>query len=376
MTLMDDVLEELEQRHTYLASTYAPFYMCSVACHLFNLHNQKKHIYFEGRNLPSLRLHLLFVAPPGWMKTYFLETMIRGPYCILGNTVRKTFEATLTEAGLIGTIGNVNGVVCVEEGAAKEYADGIIGVDEFSAITRMMNTQHSGLLDTQLLSLLDSGYAYKRLAHGKIEYNSQFTLWGGVQPARYDLTSGMGRRFCFLLFLPSRQDAENLLTAWHQSKGIAPDKGQLEKLWRKLRRWKAEIKEIEKLEFDEGLLEEYKALGIYPFEGTLFDRLLLGWTLLKGVEKRVYVSMDDEGARTLVNREIAWRRQISIGGEFRQVLKLIEDAGGEVTRSKLMQDAFMLGWDLQQLVETLRLMERMRLVRMTKEKVVLVGGDR
>jgi len=372
MTLLDDVLDELHQRHTYLADVYAPFYMASVACHLFNLHNQRKHIYWEGRNLPSLRLHLLFVAPPGWMKTYFLETMIRGPYCILGNTIRKTFEATLTEAGLIGTISNVSGTLFVEEGAAKEYADGIIGVDEFSAITRMMQTQHSGHLDTQLLSLLDSGYAYKRLAHGKIEYNSQFTLWGGVQPARYDLTSGMGRRFCFLLFLPSRQDADNLLTAWHQSKGIAPDKGGIEKLWRKLRQWKSQIKEIETLEFDESLLQEYKTLGVYPYEGTLFDRLLLGWTLLKGVNKRVFVSLDDDEARKLVNREIVWRRQISIGGEFRQVIKLIEDEGGETTRSKLMQDAFMLGWDLQQLVETLRLMEKMKLISLTKDKVVLV----
>ena len=55
---------------------------------------------------------------------------------------------------------------------------------------------------------LDSGMIRKRLAAGKIEYQTNFTLWTGVQPARYQLSSGLARRFLFLLFIPNFKDIQ------------------------------------------------------------------------------------------------------------------------------------------------------------------------
>jgi len=370
--VLDAVLEELRARNTYKAEVYAPYYMISWAIHLFNLHNQKSKIYWEGSRLPSLRLHLLFVAPPGFMKTYYLEQMLRGKYCILGNTVPKTFEAVMTEAGLIGTISSMEGSIWVESGVAKDYATGIVGVDEFSAITQMLKTTHSGQLDVQLLSVLDSGWAYKRLAHGKLEYQTQFTLWAGVQPARYDLTSGLGRRLCFLLFLPTPKEADELLVAWAGARGIRPNVEQIEELWRKLKQVKQEIQSVETIEFDPGLLQEYRSLGIFPYEGSLYDRIILGYHLLRNPGKRVYVTLDDKEVKRLVHREVAWRRQISVGSEYKQVMQILVELGGKASRSVLMQNCMMLGWDIEKFVQVLTTMQRLKLVRFDNQEVTLV----
>ncbi len=370
--VLDAVLEELRARNTYKAEVYAPYYLISWAVHIFNLYNQKAKIYWEGSRLPSMRLHLLFVAPPGFMKTYYLEQMLRGKYCILGNTVPKTFEAVLTEAGLIGTISSMDDNVWVESGLAKDYATGIVGVDEFSAITQMLKTTHSGQLDVQLLSVLDSGWAYKRLAHGKLEYQTQFTLWAGVQPARYDLTSGLGRRLCFLLFLPTKKEADELLEAWAGARGIRPNVEQIEELWRKLKQVKQEIQEVETVEFDPKLLQVYKHMGIFPYEGALYDRIVLGYQLLRNPGKRVYVSIDDSMIKSLVNREVAWRRQVSVGSEFKQVLNILQGLGGSAKRSVLLQDCLMLGWDLEKFNQVLNTMQRYKLIQFDNQEVRLI----
>jgi len=199
------------------------------------------------------------------------------------------------------------------------------------------------------------------------------TMWGGVQPARYDLTSGMGRRFMYLLFLPSRDEAENLLEAWFHSKNIVPDSKTIEKLWAKLKVFKHKIEDIKSIEFSPELLEEYKALGIYPYEGTIFDRLILGTQLMLDFGSKVEVSLDDPIIRDLVNKERSWRRQVAIGGEFRQILKMLEDQPGkQLSRSEMTQDCLMLGWDIRKMMEVVLEMQKLRLVSVSKDYVTMV----
>jgi len=159
--IYDAILEELKSREVYKAEVYAPFYICSFGCHEFNLYNQMAEIYFEAREVPSLRMHILFVAPPGMMKSFYMKQFLQGKYAIFrGTGLNFGFESTLTEAGFVGTVMNVAGDILITDGAAKIYADGILGVDEFSAITKALQQQHSTQLDTQLLSALDHGWVY------------------------------------------------------------------------------------------------------------------------------------------------------------------------------------------------------------------------
>ncbi|MCK5481919.1 MAG: hypothetical protein KAJ06_12255, partial [Gammaproteobacteria bacterium] len=144
------MMEELKDREVYKYETYAPFYICSYAMHVFNLMNQKRKIYWESKQLPNMRAHLLFVAPPGWMKSFYLNTMGGDKNAIFRKTgVDLGSESYMTEAGFVGTFSSVNGVNVPMEGAAKMYDNGVLMIDEFSAITKALQTQHSNQLDNQ-----------------------------------------------------------------------------------------------------------------------------------------------------------------------------------------------------------------------------------
>jgi hypothetical protein len=85
MEVFESVMEELHRRHAYKCEVYAPFYICSAMTHAFNMVNQKKEIYWEGSRLPNMRLHILFVAPSGYMKTFYIGNMAGDRYGIFQN---------------------------------------------------------------------------------------------------------------------------------------------------------------------------------------------------------------------------------------------------------------------------------------------------
>ena len=272
--MYEAIMEELKSREVYMHEVYAPFYIASFVMHEFNLYNQAKGIYWVAKDLPNLRLHLLFVSPAGFMKTFFLEQFLRGNNAIFRHVVPCTFVSNITEAGLVGQVTNTMGDLVLTPGLAKQYDEGIVGVDEFSAITKAFQVSYGSQIETQLLSILDSGWVYKRVGPGEISYLTNMTLWGGVQPARFDLTSGMGRRFMYMAFFPAKKEADELMDAWAQSKGKMPD-NRTQEVKKKVIQFKEELRRIKEVKFSEELVPYYKKIGLFPYEGSQFDRLSL-----------------------------------------------------------------------------------------------------
>ena len=374
MSIYQLILDELADRQVYKHEVYAPFFISSMTMHMFNLYNQRQQIYWESKRLPNLRAHTLFVAPPGYMKSYYLGTMAGDVYSIFaksGIIIGK--EQYMTEAAFVGTMSNIGGMAVPIEGAAKQYADGVIVIDEFSAITKAMQMQHSNQLDNQLLSALDHGHVIKRLGSGKIEYDTRLTLWAGVQPARFDLTSGMGRRLIYLNFIPTKLDNEYLLETVHNTRNIRPDKQRMEDLWTKIRNFKADISKIKRLEFDDSVLRAYKELKLFSYEGSYFDRLLIGYHLAQyGPEPTVTITMNDPEIRKIVEREKKWRSEISTGIEYVQLLRIIELAGGCIKQSELVIDAAMYGWNALQVLEMINDMKKYRMLKIEKGMVEIL----
>lgn len=372
--LYDEVMDELRSREIYRADTYAPYYICSYSMHAFNLVNQKQHIYWEAKQLPNMRAHILFVAPPGWMKTFYLNTMGSSEYAIFANTgIDMGSESYLTEAGFTGTFSNVSGLTMETEGAARIYKEGILMIDEFSAITKALQTQHSNQLDNQLLNALDHGNVLKRLGAGKIEYKTKLTLWAGVQPARFDLTSGLGRRLIYMVFIPSKLDNDMLMDVRERSRNMKANTADMKRLRDNIREHNRNLRIVEKVEFDDSVVKMYKELGLYSFEGSYFDRLLLGYELaVNGPDKIVRVSMRDNELRELVKREKKWRNEISTGIEYVQLKRIIELAGNTITKNNLIEDGAMYGWNAIQILELLDDMRKFGMVRIKNGLVELM----
>ncbi|MBU0792030.1 MAG: hypothetical protein KKC55_16400, partial [Gammaproteobacteria bacterium] len=220
--LMDTVLNYLKAREIVFSDRYMPYYVASAACHLCNIVNKEKQFYLESGAVPDLRLQIFLVSPPGYMKSFFLKILLDGPTSVFGGSIINTaFQGSMTEAGFVGTVKfGADDEPTTHYGAAYEYSHHIVGIEEFNALTNAMKQEHSSNLDNALLTALDSGMLVKRLGPGEISYSTNVTLFSGSQPARFDLSSGLGRRFLFIYFIPSKEEKELIRAGRRRGKGV------------------------------------------------------------------------------------------------------------------------------------------------------------
>jgi hypothetical protein len=194
-SIYDLILEELASREAYLHEVYAPLYVCSYAVHAFNLMNQHREIYFSGKRLPNMRVHILFISPSGFMKTYYLDNMGRDSHSgiFYKTDVSIGAEQSMTEAGFVGTIASVNGLAISSPGAAELNKDGILLVDEFKGITEALKNLpfHSKLVLSSVY-LLSKGQAQQVSVTGNIyEVYCELCQHSGMTPLTQRRVSGL-----------------------------------------------------------------------------------------------------------------------------------------------------------------------------------------
>jgi len=372
------ILQELEARGCAYVRRFAPYFICSAGAHLFNLMNKRRHIYYEAGRIVDTRLHLLMLSPPGFSKTFWLEQHLRGEHAVFyGSGIEIGFEGSMTEAGFVGTIRFVNGQTVITEGAAAIYSRAILGIEEFSALTEMIKQQYAKTLDVALLGALDSGYVYKRLAAGELKYQTNVTLQTGVQPARYDLSSGLGRRLFFIQFIPSLKDFETLKFARRRAKGLRFNPVRTDRIRREVRLLKQRLNEIEEIEFDESVFNLFDLLKMIHYEEPLFERLLIGYYVMKGrFGETLRISAKDKEARRLVIEGYNHRKQIRRGAEFAEVMILLNEADGAMNIVDLKERLLLFGLDWNQASNLLYEMMRVGFLKMHGEKVVLASAIR
>lgn len=380
MEVMEAVMEELKARSVYLYETYAPYYVCSFMTHAFNQMNQRREIYWDSKRVPNMRLHILFVAPAGFMKSFYMGTMGGERFSIFRNCgIPIGFEQSMTEAAFVGTIRDIDGVGHPTLGAAADYKDGLLLIDEFSALTNAMKVQYNSQMDAQLLAALDHGHVVKRLGTGRIEYTTNLTLWAGVQPAKYDLSSGLGRRMCFLLFLPTKLDNVALMRTMHKTRNIRPDVREMDNLWGLIKNSVSNMECIETIDFGDSVLKLYEELNLFSYESSYFDRLLLGWHLATyGAEPHMMIEAQDKELLQLVNREKKWRDEIAAGVDHAQMMKIIKTCGSsidgklQITKPDLIQECTMVGWNARQVADVLTELTRFGMIENHGARVVVL----
>ncbi len=380
MEVMEAVMEELKARSVYLYETYAPYYVCSFMTHAFNQMNQRREIYWDSKRVPNMRLHILFVAPAGFMKSFYMGTMGGERFSIFRNCgIPIGFEQSMTEAAFVGTIRDIDGVGHPTLGAAADYKDGMLLIDEFSALTNAMKVQYNSQMDAQLLAALDHGHVVKRLGTGRIEYTTNLTLWAGVQPAKYDLSSGLGRRMCFLLFLPTKLDNVALMRTMHKTRNIRPDVREMDNLWGLIKNSVSNMECIETIDFGDSVLKLYEELNLFSYESSYFDRLLLGWHLATyGAEPHMMIEAQDKELLQLVNREKKWRDEIAAGVDHAQMMKIIKTCGSsidgklQITKPDLIQECTMVGWNARQVADVLTELTRFGMIENHGARVVVL----
>lgn len=373
--IFDMVMEEMKDRKAYLYERFTPFYTMSFAVHNFNIMNSKRKIFYEGKKIINSRLHLLFVSPAGFMKSYYLSNMAGDKDAGIFNNcgVKVGSEQSMTEAGLVGTIkSDAFGEKEVKKGMAEEYQDGMVLVDEFSGITNAMKSSMNNQMDSQLLSILDSGKVVKRLVAGAHSFDTHLTLWAGVQPAKIDMSSGLGRRFCYMLFMPTREDNKQIMIARHYAKNCAPKAAEMTKIQNINKSFVASLGTIDRINYPDECLSLYDKMGIFSFEAQLYDQMILGYNLAKfGAQKKMDLEINDELLR-LMKLEREWRMEINLGVDLGLMRNMINLLGGKTNISLLGRECTMVGWNAEQMNSVLNEMVRYGMVFRAGNKVELV----
>jgi len=370
--LYDTALDMFRSQGCAYVDKHPPFYLCSVGAHMFNLANKNHRILFEHGLVMDTRMHIFFVAPPGFSKTFWLRKMLDPKYgLIAGGPFKTGFEQYMTEAGWTGSIVPVNGGWIESPGVAYDYRSGIVGVEEFSALVTAMRQKHSAALDTALLASLDSGMVRKRLRGGKICYETNVTLWAATQPARFDLSSGMGRRFMFILFLPSSRDTELIKQARRRGKYVEPPDSSLYVYRAELKEKFYKLDNLKQIVFLPEVYQLFDELQILHFEEALAERLLIGYHVMKeDIGKELYIRVDPE-AKRLVRLAFMWRDQIRRGTELAQVISILREHNGKMPLEQLREKLLDYGMDYVKSTNLIYMLCRDQVLRLRDGEVML-----
>ncbi len=283
----------------------------------------------NGR-LPDWRNHLMFMAPPGHGKSLFLRNMAHKHTGILKHGGIPFHNATtITEAGLIGTIKlEADGSSSPVAGDAYIYHNAIFVIEEFMAIMAGTRNGFNAQLEAQLLMVMESGEVNKRLAHGTLDYHTAMSLWVGIQPLKVSLEGGLGRRFCFILNIPSRDDKDRYMEAAISGDNINSDPNWLQRFYRKLELWNASLRMIKSMEFDKSFFDLLKdVIRCSGHEVDIYRRLALGYHLTKyGPSEHMVISVDNTIKQIMV-QQADWRTRIKQSPRVQQIIQILQSDG-------------------------------------------------
>ncbi len=267
--IIDYISEYLSELELVDYDLFLPFYLSSIGAHTLNLLNRacvvhgnpqsfcplmgdeqlgcarrrkdmdlgsmSPNFFYRFGEIPDLRVHTMHVAPSGYSKNFFISLFFNRETGFLEKIgLPHTRLHNVTEAGYVGTMAFPNGKQEKDTpptpvyGEAKKYCAGIIAVTEFSSITSLKGTTHSGGIENDMMEVLEEGNIVRSMARGEMFYYSYHTLWGATQPGkRFDLTAGLGRRLNFLVSVPDRETERRYKEAQLRSTKPKAQEGRL-----------------------------------------------------------------------------------------------------------------------------------------------------
>jgi len=168
---------------------------------------------------------------------------------------------------------------------------------------------------------------------GKIQYQTQVSLWTGSQPARFDLSSGLARRFYFIEFIPTAQDKEIIRNMRRLGQNIMPKARQQLDIGKKVVTLCKKLKRVNHIAFDQTLHSYFNRYKILHFEEPLYERVALGHTIMTGnFDEQIIVKLTPE-IQNIIHQGMTWRKSIKMDSEINQLVVLMKDNKGKLLRS-------------------------------------------
>jgi len=224
---------------------------------------------------------------------------------------------SITEAGMFGSV-NEEGQI-MGRPLARELCGGFLCFEEFSSLTDAAKKEHSMDMKNQLLTSLDSGRVMKGLRGGWVNYNTRYTVWAGTQPSRFELESGLDRRF-FIIEIEMNDEREALYKKAQnkQANMTAEQRIVLAEKVMKMRKWfiermtEAMLSPPPNIKFDVSFEAWVSQPQVRSFEADLFRRVAIGYWMMQETYKpntELVITVNDE-LRTILDDSLLMRRNV------------------------------------------------------------------
>ena len=364
MNIFDKTIDFAKRNHFVDIEDKIPIFLCSVGGHIFNAINKcsrcdfdpdsplvdeetdfviencpLRHdnipIYTPMTQIADTRIHILMRGAKGSGKSVLIlmflaegTGLIHSNNADLGEGFRTMMGPnSITEAGLFGSV-NEDGEI-MGRPIAREMCGGFLGFEEFSSMSDASKKDHSMDMKNQLLTSLDNGRVQKAMRAGWVRYTTRYTCWAGTQPARFELDSGLDRRF-FIIDIEMTPEKERDYKKAQHAQANMTNEERVElanlnieiKTWIRNRMREAVANPPTGIIFDDDVAAWIERPDVRSFEANLFRKLCIGYAMMKPEYHGggpLIIRLDDT-LRTILNQSLAMRREV-----MDENLKLIKD---------------------------------------------------
>jgi hypothetical protein len=328
-----------------------PIFVCSIGAHLFNSMNKcsmcdfdpdlvddggfaiekcpMRHsnppFYTPMGHVADTRIHILMRGVKGSGKTALIDMFLNAGTGIIWSPKASRGEGfrtmigpnSITEAGMFGSVDEEGQVV--GRPLAREMCGGFLGFEEFSSVIDAGKKDHSIDMKNQLLTSTDSGRVMKGMRSGWVQYSTRYTIWAGTQPGRFELESGLDRRF-FIIDINMNPEKELLYKqAGQKMTNMSADRRQrANKLRFAMREWftdrqlSAMLNPPAQTRFGDDVREWLERSEVRSFEADLYRRLMIGyWVMQEDYNPDPVLEISiDERLSTILEDALRMRRTV------------------------------------------------------------------
>jgi len=147
---------------------------------------------------------------------------------------------------------------------------------------------HSVDMKNQMLTSTDNGRVMKAMKSGWVQYNTRYTLWAGTQPARFELESGLDRRFFIIdIEMSPGKELEYKKAQRKQAQMTNTDRADLAGMNIEIAQWflnrqlEVMLSPPTGIIFGDKIEEWLERPEVRSFESDLFRRLCIGYTMMR-----------------------------------------------------------------------------------------------
>lgn len=286
----------------------------SVGGHIMNLANMDHRLYIKNRLPNNFRIHMVYMAPSGYTKSTYYQFMLRNTYGLLFNREMifpTDVHSSFSVASWLGTMkeNKETGEWEASNGVMETYKRGIIGADDYQALTLLLNGEGIGEDERALMTALDTDEAVKNLATGQIRIkNVGVTCWFGMRPCKVNLRSGLARRLMFPIYFPTRNESKILSDmAWDEirpSEDLEDETSEPPLLDAMTKAYDTIVETGPvNLDFD-SVKDKLDKWNISHFELKLYKAMAVGWSVANGTYPDI--KLDPTGL-AMIEDELACR---------------------------------------------------------------------